>query len=121
MATARTGVTMEEWLAMTDRRNLCVGEWSREAARAQAREWLPELSGRVCVLLGQEVASCFPSLGRMCRWAVPMGTPPRAAPPWIHIPHPSGLCRWYNDPSDLAAAEILLGDLVTECRERRAA
>lgn len=121
MATARTGVTMEEWVAMTDRRNLVSGEWDREAAREQARRWVPELQSRTTILLGSEVAGCFPSIGMICQWARPKGTPPRAAPPWIHIPHPSGRNRWYNDPACVLATEILLGDLVDMCRERMAA
>ncbi len=115
-------MSVEEWLRITDRRNLCSGPtWDRDMARAQARRWLPELQSRTTVLLGAEVAGCFPSTGMMCQWAVPMGTPPRCAPPWIHIPHPSGLTRWYNDEANRACVEVLLGDLVSMCRERIAA
>lgn len=121
MAAARTGVSEEEWLAMTDRRNLCRGEWDFETARMQAREWTAELSSRTMVILGSDVARCFPSTGMVCQWARPKGTPPRAAPPWIHIPHPSGLNRWYNDHANRAAVEILLGDLVDLVRGRMAA
>jgi hypothetical protein len=121
MATARTGVSQHDWLRMTDRRNLVVGEWDRELGRVAARAMIPDLLHRTTVLLGSEVASCFPSTGLICQWARPHGTPPRAAPPWIHIPHPSGQNRWYNDPANRACVEILLGDLVEMCREREAA
>jgi hypothetical protein len=121
LAAARTGVTQLQWLGMTDRRNLCQEEWDMEAARIQARVWTPELWSRVTVLLGAEVARCFPSTGLICQWAKPHGTPPRAAPPWVTIPHPSGMNRWYNDPINRAAVEILLGDVVEMCRERTAA
>lgn len=121
MAAARTGVTQEEWVDMTDRRNLCTGEWIFEAGRLQARMWTAELHTRTTVLLGSDVARCFPSTGMLCQWARPIGTPPRAAPPWIHIPHPSGMNRWYNDPANKACVEVLLGDLVELCRGRMAA
>ena len=121
MATARTGITQDEWIAMTDRRNLCTGDWDRDQARLQARAWIPELSGRTTILLGAEVANCFPSTGLMCQWAKSWGSPPRAANPWIHIPHPSGRNHYYNDPKNVACVEVLLGDLVELCRERRAA
>lgn len=121
MATARTGVSQEDWLAMTDRRNLCVGEWNRDLARAAARRMVPELMSRTTVLLGNDVAECFPSTGMMCQWAKSMGTPPRAPPPWIHIPHPSGMNRWYNSPANRVCVEVLLGDLVEMCRGRAAA
>lgn len=122
LAAARTGISEEEWLSITDRRNLCRGrEWDRDEAMLRAREWMIELSDTTTVLLGAEVAGCFPSTGMICQWARPRGTPPRAAPPWIHIPHPSGLNRWYNDPANQACVEVLLGDLVEMCRGREAA
>lgn len=117
MAAARTNVSKDEWLSITDRRNLCSGpEWVMEEARMTARLWTPELRSRTTILLGSEVANCFPSTGLLCQWATPHGTPPRAAPPWIHIPHPSGMNRWYNTPGHQVCVEVLLGDLVEMCR-----
>ncbi len=116
MATARTGISQEDWLAITDRRNLCLGkEWCREEARISAHAMVPELSSRTTVLLGGEVASCFPSCGLIGHWAKGYGTPPRNPRPWVTIPHPSGMCRWYNEAANRAAVEILLGDLVELC------
>lgn len=121
MAAARTGVSEEDWLAMTDRRNLCVGGWCREDALVAARAMTPEIRSRTTVLLGAEVASCFPSTGMLCQWQRPTGTPPRNPSPWIHIPHPSGMCRWYNSPANRVCVEILLGDLVLMARGRMVA
>lgn len=118
LAAARTGIGEEEWLAMTDRRNLCGTEWSRDEARVEARKLWLELQQVTTIMLGAEVASCFPSTGLMCQWAVGGGTPPRAPFPWIHIPHPSGQNRWYNDDKNRVGVEILLADLVELCRAR---
>ena len=117
MAAVRSGVSMEEWLAITDRRNLCPGQdWDPEVARATAREWRPELMSKTTVMLGADVALAFGLTTRPFQWAVPKGTPPQPAPPWIQIPHPSGRTRTWNDPFYRSLGEILLADLVEECR-----
>ena len=122
MARARTGIDEADWLRMTDRRNLCAGEWNREEAWHKAREWYPELRDRTTVLLGADVSAQFPlSMGGILTWGREMGTPPAPARPWILIPHPSGMNRWYNDAGNRAAVEVLLADLVEMCVERDAA
>jgi hypothetical protein len=110
MATARTGISEREWLQMTDRRNLCLGEWNRADARVSAREMLLEIENKTTILLGSEVALCFPSCGMLAQWH--RG---RATRPWIHLPHPSGRNHWYNDRGMQAGVEILLADLVHMC------
>ena len=63
-------------------------------ARAAAAELVPLLEGRAVLLLGRRVAAAFgvvdwPYLVPM-RWE---GGPVAAV-----VPHPSGVCRWWNDP-----------------------
>ena len=110
MATARTGISEEDWLAMTDRRNLCVGGWEGEAATAEAERLTVELAGRTVVVLGALVASEFRRLadaphpvGQIVWWH---------ERDWVAIPHPSGLNRVYNNPVTRASVEILLADLI---------
>lgn len=117
MAKARTGISEEAWLDMTDRRNLCLGEWDREQARVSARDMVRELRGKVTIFLGADVAGCFPSCGMTAQWMGRWGTPPREPEPWIHLPHPSGRNHWYNDPVCRAGVEILLADLIHLCTE----
>lgn len=117
MARARTGIEEEAWLDMTDRRNLCLGDWSVEQARESARDMVRELRGRVAIFLGADVAGCFPSCGMTAQWMRQFGTPPRPVEPWIHLPHPSGRNHFYNDPANRAATEILLADLIYMCTE----
>ena len=120
LAAARSGISEAEWLEMTDRRNLCLDEWDRTQAWESAREMTPDLEDKVTVLLGADVAGSFTNstLPGICQWGRRYGTPPRPAKPWVLIPHPSGLNRWYNDPTNRAVVEILLADLVALCTER---
>lgn len=110
MATARTGVTEEEWLEMTDRRNLCVGSWDSETATDEAVRIAPELASRTVLILGALVASEFRRIAdaphpvnQIIWWE---------ARDWVAIPHPSGLNRLYNNQVTKASVEILLADLI---------
>jgi hypothetical protein len=114
MARARTGISQSEWLVLTDRRNLCVGDWSHSAARRQAAAWHDELRGRTVLQLGVSVMCAMrvegDTLRRPLEWH-----PTRD---WVDIPHPSGLCRSYNNSVVRTAVEILLAELVEMHREQ---
>ncbi len=111
LATSLTGISQEDWLAVADRRNLCVGEWSREAARAQADAWREELADRTVIMLGSEV------LCTMRDWNDPADRLLRPlewhhSRDWFLLPHPSGLNRWYNCQVSRMAAQIRLRDVL---------
>ena len=109
MLSARTGATEEQYLAAFDRRNLQNARlWTATDAWAAAEAMLPQLRGRLVVLLGVEVRKAF-------------GVPPLLVHPqtlhgvtWRQLPHPSGRCHWYNAPRNKRVAELLLAELYEE-------
>lgn len=104
----RTHASRQSYMDTFERRNLVRGiPWDRTAAKARAYEMSCEFegTGRVVVLLGQEVRAAF-------------GHPPLLIHPQViggctfrQLPHPSGRNRWYNDPDNLKVAELLLEEL----------
>jgi len=110
MATAGTGISQEEWIEMTDRRNLCIGEWDRRRAMARGAELAQELADRTVVLLGVDAVGCTRILDE------PLLTPLEWSPlrRWTMIPHPSGLNRWYNNHAHRAAVECRLADIIID-------
>lgn len=115
MATARTGISEEQWLAATDRRNLCIGEWDLRRAWAQADAWREELRSRTVLMLGVEVMLAMRESG--------IGTPGsehlmyfhwREDVDWCLLPHPSGLNRVWNQHVHVVAAEMLLEDIIRQ-------
>lgn len=113
MASARTGISEVAWLSMTDRRNLCVGDWSHQAARQQAALWHDELRGRTVLQLGLSVMCAMRVDGDTLRR--PLEWHPNRD--WVDVPHPSGRCRSYNSVVR-AAVEILLAELVEMHRDQ---
>lgn len=104
------GVSRHEWCRLTDRRNLVDDTtWDARTARTTAAALLDELQGRRVVALGGSVAAAL--------WLP--ATTPGTWTPWrgmmlCRIPHPSGLCRDYNDP----LARIAVGLLFEEELDR---
>ena len=100
------------------RHNLCDGRWSAPAARDRANALLAELAADGTpsplpgfVLLGRKVASAF-GLGDIPPFTgafrgVPGRTEPGAVA-CIVLPHPSGLCRVWNEPDAFDRARTLL-------------
>jgi hypothetical protein len=99
-----TGATEEQYLAAFDRRNLVEGEWSVRAARkaADAMEIVP---GSDIVLLGHAVRTAFRLPERLIHPYVDRDAT------WRQIPHPSGLSRFYNSPTQRRLVALLLRDL----------
>ena len=108
LASARTGITQEEWLRLTDRRNLVDSEkWDFDRAWARARELEVQLKDRTVIVLGGAVAGCFKLGSTPLKW--------RDDRDWAVMPHPSGNNFWYNCPVHTAAAEVFLEDLLEAC------
>jgi len=96
-----TGMAEDDYLASFDRRNLCRTRWSSKRAQRAARDLKKHLErDNVIVMLGHKVRRA-------------MGDPPRGVQ-FLFIPHPSGRCRAYNDPSVRRRVRRLLRKLARE-------
>lgn len=106
------GTSRQQYLDAFDRRNLLrAREWNAAQARRVAQELLPDLMGRVVVVLGSEVRA---ALGlppaeplRMSKFPIQAGGIEDDMR-WIAFPHPSGRNRWFNDPGNQFQARQLL-------------
>lgn len=87
--------------------NLCSVEWSTSKARARAADIMAE--HKVIIALGAKVRTAF------MYWRI--GIPEPAGVPFVHqgndhvmvaLPHPSGLCRTWNDPGVVERARELV-------------
>ena len=90
------GMRRLDYLRTFERVNLCVGEWSMRAARARATQ-LADDDDNMLVLLGARVASAFDLPYR------PFET---FGEDMLVLPHPSGLCRVWNEPDAVLRARI---------------
>jgi hypothetical protein len=86
--------------------------WPRSAAHDAARDLAPDLRGRDVLLLGQKVAEAFELTkgGRYPLLLWTKGVLHAVRCRYALIPHPSGLNRWYNDPSNRSWAEDFVTD-----------
>lgn len=99
----RTGADEQTYCDGFERHNLLAKrDWDRPLARARAEEFLPYLVGRRVVLLGSEVRAAFRLPPVLVTPVLDRGVT------WRQLPHPSGRCRWYNDPKNRAVAGLLL-------------
>lgn len=110
----RPGVTRGQYLRAFERVNLVDGrEWRAAEARARARELRGALRGRVVLVLG--------AAPRRALELPPLLVHPQelGGVTWRQLPHPSGRCRWYNEPEARATAAALLAELydMAEIRE----
>lgn len=106
------GTTRKHYLESFDRRNLLRARaWDSRAARAAAEVILPELSGRLVIVLGTQVRI---ALGLTASEPLAYHPIVRGAQEfaWVALPHPSGRNFWYNDPVNRAAASLVLGKLL---------
>lgn len=100
-------VSRKDYLRAFRRYNLVDGKtWNRVRGRARAADMFSYLTGDRVVLLGTEVraAFAFPRV-EPCRWQT--GHPFE----WCAVHHPSGRCRWYNDPGHRMMVSRVLADL----------
>lgn len=103
------GMRMAEYLRSYDRANLCAGKWAAAAARAEAARLATSRTAPI-VLLGARVAAAFalgfgPFTVRQQRivgdgvvWDATI----------VVLPHPSGLCRLWNEPGAFERARAVL-------------
>lgn len=115
MLNERTGATKTQYLRAFDRRNLIIGDWDPGEARLLGAEFVAKSDtvGRVVVVLGEGPRR---ALGLRKQLITPItlnGTIYR------QIPHPSGRCRFYNDPVCRAVAALLLEELYETGRSNR--
>lgn len=92
-------LTPLEYLRRFARINLCVGRWDLGAARAMARSLT---DGGVKVLLGKKVCQAF----RLPYAPFAVLEEGR----YVVLPHPSGLCRTWNEPAAAGMARHVLKD-----------
>jgi len=88
------GIGRAEWMRRTERVNLCDTKiWDPRLASAKAERLWPTLRGRRVVLCGRLTQQILRlSDSHRLEWRESDGVT------WCWIPHPSGLCREYNDP-----------------------
>lgn len=94
------GLTPTQYMNMFDRVNLCTGRWSLAKARIRVCE---VVAGReVIVLLGSKVtAACGYRYEPFRVYYAPSAK-------IVVLPHPSGLCRVWNDPLAEHRARVAL-------------
>lgn len=111
MLTERTGCLRQQYLDAFDRRNLVDGrEWDAAESLDAALRLMDDstLDGRTVVVLGDAPRR---ALGLKKRLIEPIR---QYGATWRQIPHPSGRCRFYNDPTARAVVALLLEELYLE-------
>lgn len=123
LCTKVMGLARGAYLRAFDRANLCTGRWSMREARDRARlidaerTAAPEVP---IVLFGRKVCEAFGvweepfTIARRYRPAA-LGVlgdqrAGQVARTYVVLPHPSGRCRAWNDPSAFARARRVLAD-----------
>lgn len=100
------GMRRAVYMRVFDRVNLCDGPWRIKEARAKA----DTLRCRQLILLGSKVCSAFGIPFKP--WST-VGT----LDPWVILPHPSGLCRLWNQHDAYERARACVFDNVAGLRE----
>ena len=104
-------VSRRSYLDTFERRNLVTGrQWSKEQGRASAERIFAEMwgSGRVIVLLGEDVRRAFGHPRLLLRPQEIGGAT------WRQIPHPSGRNLWYNSSNHRKLVGLLMEELYVE-------
>lgn len=102
LCTLVLGMDQDDYLEAFDRANLCRGKWSVKAARLR----LPEFRGRYCILLGSKVCTAFDVPFEP--FAAQFPSTEDGGGGLLVFPHPSGLCRlWQERGAFLRAREAL--------------
>jgi len=96
-----------EYLKRFDRVNLCASKWSVPIAREKAREIGLEPGRTHVVLLGSKVATAFGFAFEPFKVAQ-SGPRHMAMKTYVILPHPSGLCRLWNEPQAFERARAAL-------------
>lgn len=105
------GLSWDDYLALTERRNLLAvnpGEtWPTAEAAAAGDEMMPQLFSRRTILLGQRVARAFGARVPPLQFEPILEGRPDLGK-WAVVPHPSGRNRWWNEPENRSAARRFL-------------
>ncbi len=103
----------KNYLDAFDRANLCDGPWDARQARERAGELWKEarrLERPALILLGQKVARAFAVPGQ--RPADPFTIETNCTNTVVlTLPHPSGLCRLWNEPDAMGHARVLVAEV----------
>lgn len=110
LATEILRMLVGDYLAAFRRCNLSVGAWCLPEARIAAAA----ASGDRLILLGRRVCDAFELEYTPFRIHEQFGSGPRRL---LVLPHPSGLCRTWNDPMAAATARLVVASLVPEVSE----
>lgn len=103
MLDERAPVDPMDYTSGFERINLCSkAHWDRAMARRRAEKLLPTLEGRTAIVLGAAVRDAFKLPPLLVEPVVSRGVT------WRQLPHPSGRCRWYNNPKHRKMAGLLL-------------
>lgn len=116
------GMHSAEYLDAFERVNLVRGKWSAPTARDAARQLVAErmVQGRPSprfILLGSKVAAAFGAHLPGCEfhpYRTYLGGDGAWAPHYAILPHPSGLCRMWNEPQAFAKARAAVAALAPE-------
>ena len=121
LCTLVMGLERRDYLDRFDRVNLCPERWSAPLSRKNAEIIQRERAGGVVVLLGSKVCAAFGFEYKPFtvteRWYGHGGAAPAAAGSstrFVLLPHPSGLCRVWNEPDAFrrARAALLAGGVL---------
>lgn len=111
------GVSRAEWCRRTVRVNLLDSQiWDPLAAARRGEELWRTLEDRTVVVLGAATRAALRlNPTPVLSWSVSGGVR------WCWVPHPSGLCREYNDPLVRTVVGMRMEELIapkTVCQER---
>jgi hypothetical protein len=106
------GLSVKEYIKRYDRANLCVGVWSAPVARRAAAALTEGVEQRpAIVLLGRKVCDAF-RISFIPFRVIRAGE--THVGHWrsnvVVLPHPSGLCRAWNEPGSFERARVALRD-----------
>lgn len=90
-----------------DRANLCNGKWSIREARAQVNRLLKRQPKKI-VLLGSKVCSAFGLTFIPFKQQKYITPELKSSVDVVILPHPSGLCRIWNEPNAFERANAAL-------------
>lgn len=112
MLNERTGAFRRDYLDTFDRRNLVTGNvgYDYDIAKSTADNIFREFwgSGRVVVLLGEDVRRAFGHPRLLLHPQVIGGCT------WRQVPHPSGRNLWYNSQENRNLVAVLLEELYND-------
>lgn len=101
------GLSRLRYLDLFDRVNLCPSRWRAKEARENANYLLSSRPRFQAVLLGRKVAAAF-RLEDSPPYSIHYFSEVLHSSWLVVLPHPSGLCREWNDPRNFLRARQLV-------------